>query len=128
MRWQRAGGNSVAQALIFIARLQLAPRVSHGPGQEHLLLPEVAGQLERLQHDGDLVFHTREGKGMANNVWRDSKAIVRRAGMADRTIHDLRRTFESQLTMAGVSAALTQTLAGHAPISTTVRHYTGVTP
>ncbi len=64
---------------------------------------------------------------MANNVWRDFKAIVKKAGIADCSVHDLRRTFVSQLAMAGVSAAVTQKLAGHASISTTVKHYTGLT-
>ena len=44
------------------------------------------------------------------------------------TLHDLRRTFVSQLAIAGVSAAVTQKLAGHSSISTTVRYYTGVMP
>jgi integrase len=43
-------------------------------------------------------------------------------------MHDLRRTFVSQLAMEGVSAAVVQKLAGHAKIETTVRYYTHIMP
>jgi integrase len=50
------------------------------------------------------------------------------AGVKHCALHDLRRTFVSQLAMAGVNAAVVQKLAGHTSIATTVRYYTGVMP
>jgi integrase len=65
---------------------------------------------------------------MTNNVQRDFGQIVKRAGIPHCTPHDLRRTFVSQLAMAGVNQAIVQKLAGHASIQTTIKHYTGVMP
>ena len=55
-------------------------------------------------------------------------AIVDRSGIARCTPYDVRRTFVSHLAMAGVSAAVTQKLAGHASLATTIKHYTGTMP
>ena len=92
------------------------------------LVPEAGALLKQLPRRGELIFQTAGGESMANNVQRDFMAIVRRSGIKRCTLHDLRRTFVSQLAMAGVSAGVTQKLAGHASISTTVKHYTGVMP
>ena len=54
--------------------------------------------------------------------------MVRKAGIKRCTIHDLRRTFVSYLAMAGVNEAIVQKLAGHASMSTTLRHYTHIFP
>ncbi|NLW49819.1 MAG: tyrosine-type recombinase/integrase [Candidatus Brocadiaceae bacterium] len=65
---------------------------------------------------------------MGNNVHRGFMRLVKRAGVKRCTIHGLRRTFVGQLAMAGVSAAVTQKLAGRTAIGTTVKHYTGLMP
>ncbi len=58
----------------------------------------------------------------------NEERIVRRSGIERCTLHDLRRTFASQLAMADVNQAVVQRLAGHASITTTLRHYTGIFP
>jgi integrase len=65
---------------------------------------------------------------MSSNVQRDVGQIVKGAGIPHCTPHDLRRTFASQLAMAGVNQVIVQKLAGHASIQTTIKHYTGVMP
>jgi integrase len=93
-----------------------------------VLTREVAALLRGLPRDGELVFHN-EGEGLVpQSVSRTFGRIQRRAKIEGCTLHDLRRTFVSQLAMAGVNAAVVQKLAGHASITTTVRYYTGVMP
>jgi integrase len=92
------------------------------------LRPHVAELLALLDQTTELVFHTDEGTSMANNVERGFNALVKRSGIERCTMHDLRRTFVSHLAMAGVSASVVQKLAGHASISTTVKHYTQIMP
>jgi integrase len=88
----------------------------------------VVPLLRRLDHRGELIFHTETGTSMANNVERGFNAIVKRSGIERCTMHDLRRTFVSQLAMAGVNQAVVQQLAGHSSIMTTVKHYTQIMP
>jgi len=96
--------------------------------RERFLIPEVCGLLRRLSREGDFVFATRDGRPLANNVWRDFQEIVKKAGIKRCSIQDLRRTFASQLAMAGVNQAVVQKLVGHASISTTCKYYTNVLP
>ena len=86
--------------------------------------------LEELRRTakGPTVFETRDGKPLANNIQRRFQAIVKKAGIKHCTMHDLRRTFVSYLAMAGINEAIVQKLAGHASISTTLRHYTHILP
>lgn len=92
------------------------------------LMPAVASLLLMLRRNGELVFHN-EGEGLVpQSVSRTFRRIQRRAGIKRCALHDLRRTFVSQLAMAGVNAAVVQKLAGHASIATTVKYYTGVMP
>jgi integrase len=88
----------------------------------------VVPLLQRLDRRGALLFHTATGTSMANNVERGFNAIVKNSGIDRCTMHDLRRTFVSQLAMAGVNQAVVQQLAGHSSIMTTVRHYTHIMP
>ena len=82
----------------------------------------------RIPINGELVFHTRDGRQWRDNVQRDFNRIVDRAGIKRCTLHDLRRTFASHLAMAGVSEAIVKELTGHASISTTLRYYTRIAP
>jgi len=61
-------------------------------------------------------------------VWVEShwEGIVARAGIADCTPHDLRRTYISRLLRSGAKLPAVQRLAGHASINTTIKHYTAV--
>jgi integrase len=54
------------------------------------------------------------------------QAIVKAAGIAPCVIHDLRRTFCTDLARAGVNALVMQHLAGHAAMQTTAKFYTAV--
>jgi len=92
------------------------------------LIPEVCDLLRQLSRNADFVFATRDGRPLANNVWRDFQEIVKKAGIRHCSIHDLRRTFASQLAMAGVNQAVVQKLVGHASIATTCKYYTHVLP
>jgi len=92
------------------------------------LFPDVADMLRGLPRTGQWVFMTVEGNPWGNNVKRDFGQIVKKAGIAHCSMHDLRRTFVSQLAMAGVNEAIVQKLAGHSSISTTIKHYTGIMP
>lgn len=92
------------------------------------LMPEVAGLLADVPRRGELIFTTSTGTAWGPNLQTEFRRIVRRSGIAHCTAHDLRRTFVSQLAMAGVNAAVVQKLAGHSQISTTIKHYTGIMP
>ena len=82
----------------------------------------------RLAAPGETVFQTCNSEPLRNNIQRGFRAIVKKAGIKHCTMHDLRRTFVSYLAMAGVNEAIVQKLAGHASISTTLKHYTHILP
>lgn len=65
---------------------------------------------------------------VGNNVLRVFRRIIRDAGIRHCAVHDPRRTFVSHLAMAGANEAVAQKPAGHASISTTLKHYTGILP
>ncbi len=105
-------------------------RTKSGKNRVVALLPAAVDMLTRLRlsRPSRWVFETEEGTLPGNNVLRTFLGIVKRAGIADCTIHDLRRTFISHLAMAGVNEAVVQRLAGHASMSTTLKHYTAILP
>jgi integrase len=74
------------------------------------------------------VFRTRSGTPLKNNVDRQFARIVKQAGIPRCMLHDLRCTFCSHLAMAGVNEAFVQRLAGHASMTTTLWHCTGILP
>jgi len=92
------------------------------------LAPGVCGLLKQLPCSGELVFHDGDGRPWRNNVQTGFRRIVKRAGIKYCTLHDLRRTFVSQLAMAGVNEAVVQKLAGHASMGTTLKYYTHIMP
>jgi integrase/recombinase XerD len=61
------------------------------------------------------------------NVWRDFQALRRRAGVPKCTLHDLRKSFCTNLA-GSLPLHVVQELAGHADIRTTRRHYLQVRP
>lgn len=92
-------------------------------------LPDgICNLLRGFKRNGPLVFQRNGNAAVAGSVSRGFRQIADKAGIPHCTLHDLRRTFVSQLAMAGVNAAVVQQLAGHASISTTVRYYTGIMP
>ena len=94
------------------------------------LMGDAGCLLKTLQSTArsNWVFETRDGNPMRNNTQRRFQEIVKKAGIKHCTIHDLRRTFASHLAMAGVNEAVVQKLAGHASMSTTLKHYTHIVP
>jgi integrase len=62
-----------------------------------------------------------------NNVWRDFDAIRRKAGLPKCSMHDLRRSFCTNLSRA-MPMHVVQELAGHSDIRTTRRFYVQVEP
>jgi integrase len=56
------------------------------------------------------------------NVWRDFQALRRRSGVPECTLHDLRKSFCTNLARS-VPLHVVQELAGHADIRTTRKHY-----
>ena len=69
---------------------------------------------------------------MANNVNRDFRAVVERAGFVDEsgksiyTMHDVRLSFVTNLFATGEDPKLVQELAGRADIGTTMKYYSAV--
>jgi len=86
---------------------------------------ELLWDIRPTLGDG-LVFKTSRGSSMAGNLRIAFPRIVRQAGIAHCTLHDLRRSFLSHLAMAGVGEAIVQKLAGQAHMSTTLKYYTRV--
>ncbi|UCC29329.1 MAG: site-specific integrase [Phycisphaerales bacterium] len=64
---------------------------------------------------------------LRNNVWRDFGVVRRRAGVPPCSLHDLRRSFCTNLSGA-VPMHIVQELAGHSDIRTTRRFYLKVEP
>lgn len=61
-----------------------------------------------------------------HNVSHGFQAIVKAAGIDHCTLHDLRRTFCTDLLEAGINEETCRELAGHASASTTARYYQSV--
>lgn len=67
-------------------------------------------------------FATMIEKGMP----KQGNAIVKTAGIATCTVHDLRRTFCTDLARLGVNQLVVQRLAGHSCAATTANYYTHI--
>jgi len=78
--------------------------------------------LHFLPRRGEYIFCDSKGRRF-KNFRRSFDSAVKRAGLEDVVIHDLRRTFGSNCVMAGVSLATVQAWMGHASINTTIKHY-----
>jgi integrase len=76
------------------------------------------------------VFVTKEGTPLRNNLLRNFKATVKRAGIdADGlNIHSLRRTFVTHLIRSGANPKVVQRLSGHRSIAITMNIYAEVLP
>jgi len=95
---------------------------------------EALRALQFRQFQSSFVFTNEElaGRKMLNNVCRDFAATVQRAGLVDSqnrprfTMHDLRRTFVTNLLTTGADPKSVQSLAGHSDVQTTLKHYAAV--
>lgn len=83
------------------------------------LHPQIVVMLANLRHRKGVVFLTprgepyaeREGGGHIKTAWA---ATLRRAGIRELRPHDLRHTFSTWLTMAGVHEQVRDEIIGHA--------------
>jgi integrase len=87
-------------------------------------------RLGALWQDQGLVFPSQKGTTMTakNLTARSFKPILRRAGLPNIRLHDLRHTCATLLLSKGVHPKLVQELLGHATISITLDTYSHVLP
>ena len=80
--------------------------------------------LEETQIDG-LIFRTQRGKPIheRNLVQRVFKPLLRRAGLPDLRLYDLRHSFATLALRAGTSARLVSEQLGHASVAFTLDTY-----
>ena len=65
---------------------------------------------------------TFRGKAIRQDIRKSWRRVINKAGLHGVTLHTLRRTFASQLVMAGVSLRDVQDLMGHQSFQTTLRY------
>ncbi len=89
------------------------------PETERLLLT-----LHQKAREGSrYAFETERGRPWVNNLHRNLRRIVRNAGIAKCTFHDLRRTAITHWVREGWDIATVKEAAGHSSITTTERYY-----
>jgi len=86
--------------------------------------PALAAVLRDYRHlKGELVFCTAEGNYLTRDrVKRPFERITKAAGLPRIRLHDLRHSFASQLTMAGVPQRAVQLYLGHSDPKMTMRY------
>jgi integrase len=72
------------------------------------------------------VFQSRNGTQWRCNLNLMLKRLLKRAGVAHCTFHDMRRTVASELQKQGYSVEVARRLLGHSSVVTTQRWYTEV--
>jgi integrase len=105
-------------------------------GAVESLRSHLKRQLEEIEAAGDnyqdqgLVFASYKGTTMnaSNLTARSFKPILKRAGLPDIRLHDLRHTCATLLLIRGVHPKFVQELLGHATISITLDTYSHVLP
>jgi integrase len=93
-------------------------------------------QLEEIDSSGDdyqdqgLIFPSRKGTPMnaRNLTARSFKPLLKRAGLPDIRLHDLRHTCATLMLCEGVHIKLVQELLGHATIAITLDTYSHLLP
>ena len=92
-------------------------------------LEEISGRGDAYQDQG-LIFPSRKGTSMnaRNLTARSFKPILKRAGLPDIRLHDLRHTCATLMLWEGVHIKLVQELLGHATISITLDTYSHLLP
>ncbi len=95
-----------------------------GRAREVPLGDEVLRVLQEHRHLRAHVFCHEDGSPFTHSELKDVvPRTCRRAGLAKRlTMHDLRHTFASHLTMRGVTPVAVKELLGHADLTTTMRY------
>ena len=87
-------------------------------------------RYDGLQENHDLVFPSKTGTPMsANNLSRRPfKPRLRRAGLPDVRLYDLRHTFATLWLESGKHPKILQEILGHSRISVTLDTYSHVLP
>jgi integrase len=148
LRWEdvdlAAGTLSVRRTLsqARIGHMFEAPKNGNGrnvrltSGAVEALKRHRAGQngeqirMGSLWQDHGLVFPSQQGTTMnaSNLTARSFKSLLKRAGLPDIRLHDLRHTCATLLLSEGVHPKFVQELLGHANISITLDTYSHVLP
>ena len=87
-------------------------------------------RLGSLWQDHGLVFPSQRGTTMhaSNLTARSFKPLLKRAGLPDIRLHDLRHTCATLLLSEGVHPKFVQELLGHANVGITLDTYSHVLP
>lgn len=95
-----------------------------GKGRDIPMNTRLIDVLKGLRHlKGELVFCTADGKSLdPANIKRPMATALKRAGLRQVRVHDLRHSFASQMVAAGVPLKAVQELLGHADIKMTLRY------
>ena len=110
-------------------------RTKSGKNRTVPLAREIEAALQTRMSSrfrGPFIFEQLRGRNAVANASRDFRKIVKRAGLVDEagkprfSLHDLRRTFCTNLLGTGTDPKTVQTLAGHADVGTTLKHYAAV--
>ena len=90
-------------------------------------VPYVFLTIQRYEHVMQIynIGKWRDGKDLINNVLRDFKVILRRAGIAYCTIHDFRRSCITNWAR-NLPAHVVRKLAGHSSMETTMKYYLAI--
>lgn len=86
---------------------------------------EVRLKLGTLWEDNGLIFASETGKPLTRDFVdrRSFKPLLKRAGLPEKRLHDLRHTCATLLLSQGVHPTLVQQLLGHASIAMTLNRY-----
>ena len=80
-----------------------------------------------MWQDHDLVFTTGFGTAIhPDNLDRDFKRLIKRAGVPEIRVHDCRHSFATLALAQGLPVKAVSESMGHADIATTLRTYTHV--
>ncbi len=85
------------------------------------MLQEHWGQLPQLGIRSAYVF-TYQGERIKRGIRDSLRTTVAKAGLQNVTLHTLRHTFASELTIAGVPLRYVQELMGHQSFQTTLQY------
>jgi integrase len=93
------------------------------------LLKRLRSRLKKIGRavDASLLLTNAAGGSLELNRRRDFARMVKAAGIRHCTIHDLRRTFCTDLAAAGVNQTICAKRAGHANPATTAKYYQAMT-
>jgi integrase len=95
---------------------------------------EILQKLQKSKGQSKYIFTNpfQPGQPIKWNVYRDFAKIVVKAGLVDEekkplySLHDLRRTFVTDMLTIGSDPKVLQTMTGHQDLETLFRHYAAV--